>query len=86
MADHGSDWIQDYRAAEGDVLQVGIAGAVRSQFQVNIANTVGAGRADVAEAFVIWRPTGQILFALVDGAEQASINLRLGGEVFDLLA
>ena len=86
VADHGSDWIQDYDAAGGDVLAVGIAGAVRSQFQVNVASTQGAGVAGVDEAFVIYRPTGQILFALVDGNGQSSINLQIGGQVFDLMA
>lgn len=85
-ADHASDWIQDYNAAEGDVLQVGIAGATRAQFQVNMASTAGAGAVGIAESFVIYRPTGQILFALIDGAAQDSINLRIGGDVFDLLA
>jgi len=85
VADHGSDWIQDYNAADGDVLQIGIAGATRAQFQINIANTPNAGAADVAEAFVIYRPTGQIIWALVDGAGQDSINLRIGAEVFDLM-
>ncbi|WP_303425850.1 hypothetical protein [Shimia thalassica] len=37
------------------------------------------------EAFVIYRPTGQIMWALVDGNSQASINLQIGGDVFDLL-
>jgi len=83
--DHGSDWIQDYNAAEGDVLQFGNAQATRQQFQINIANTPNAGSADVAEAFVIYRPTGQIIWALVDGAGQDEINLRIGADVFDLL-
>jgi len=82
---HGSDWVQDYSAAEGDVLQVGIAGATRAQFQVNTAFTPGAGVAEIAEAFIIYRPTGQILFALVDGAAQGSINVRIGAEVFDII-
>jgi Ca2+-binding RTX toxin-like protein len=86
VADHASDWIQDYSVAEGDVLVFGQPGATRSQFQVNIANTPNAGAADVAEAFVIHRPTGQIIWALVDGAGQDSINIQLGGTVFDLLA
>jgi Ca2+-binding RTX toxin-like protein len=86
IRDHGSDWIQDYNAAERDVLQFGQPGATRAQFQINIANTPNAGAADVAEAFVIYRPTGQIIWALVDGMGQDSINLRIGGQVFDLLA
>ena len=85
VADHGSDWVQDYSAAEGDVLSVGIAGATASQFQVNFATTAGAGSAAVAEAFIIYKPTGQILWALVDGADDSSINLRIAGQTFDLL-
>ncbi|MBE2274700.1 MAG: hypothetical protein IAE87_00180, partial [Rhodobacteraceae bacterium] len=68
VAGHGSDWIQDYSGDARDILVCGLAGAMRSQFQVNIANTPGAGAAGVQEAFVIYRPTGQILWALVDGA------------------
>jgi hypothetical protein len=40
----------------------------------------------VAEAFVIYRPTGQILWALVDGGDDAVINISIGGQVFDLMA
>lgn len=85
VADHGSDWIQDYTSAEGDILAVAIAGANRSQFQINYALTPSAGAADVAEAFVIYRPTGQVLFALVDGAAQEEINLQVGGRIYDLM-
>ena len=85
VAGHGSDWIQDYMAADGDVLMFGQSGTV-DQFQVNFTETAGAGEAGVDEAFVIYRPTGQILWALVDGGAQTEINLQLGGEVFDLLS
>jgi len=83
---HGSDWVQDYHAAEGDVLVAGINGATRSQFQVNLSETAGAGAVGVQEAFVIYRPSGQVLWALIDGAAQAHINLQIGAQVFDLLA
>jgi Ca2+-binding RTX toxin-like protein len=86
ILDHGSDWVQDYRAAEGDVLQFGLAGATRAQFQVNFTETARAGTAGVAEAFVIYRPTGQIMWALIDGQAQDHINLQLGNQVFDLMA
>jgi Ca2+-binding RTX toxin-like protein len=86
IADHGSDWIQDYAADQGDRLVWGGGAAVRSQFQVNLTETANAGAAGVDEAFVIYRPTGQILWALVDGGAQASINLQIGGQVFDLMA
>ncbi|MHC9237087.1 calcium-binding protein [Pseudooceanicola sp. 502str34] len=88
---HGSDWVQDYSAAEGDVLVFGDVSANQSQFQVNFAHAEAAsgersGDDAVMEAFVIYRPTGQIIWALVDGEAEAQINLLAGGEVFDLLA
>lgn len=83
--DHGSDWIQDYRAREGDVLLFGNGSATREQFQVNFTDTPGAGMTGIDEAFVIYRPTGQIMWALVDGGAQSSINLQIGADVFDLL-
>ncbi|MBZ4023562.1 hypothetical protein CKO11_13955 [Rhodobacter sp. TJ_12] len=84
IAGHGSDWIQDYTAADGDVLRFGASGRV-NDFQVNFATTT-AGDDNVDEAFVIYRPTGQILWALVDGAGQDSINIMIGGTEYDLLA
>jgi len=88
--DHGSDWIQDYRHAEGDVLLFGIPTATGADFQVNFARTPNAGRADMDEAFVIYRPTGQILWALVDGGAQESIILQVNNDgvntQYDLLA
>ncbi|MEY8841190.1 CAP domain-containing protein [Cribrihabitans sp. XS_ASV171] len=86
VADHGSDWIQDYSAAEDDVLLFGPAGADADDFQVNFAETANAGTAGIEEAFVIYRPTGQILWALVDGAAQEEIMLISGGMEYDLLA
>jgi hypothetical protein len=91
ILDHGSDFIQDYNAAEGDRLLFGVAGATRSQFQINTNDAVApdgekAGDDNVQEAFVIYRPTGQIMWALIDGAGQSEINLQLGSDVFDLLA
>ena len=91
MLGHGSDWVQDYDAAEGDVLVFG-GSARAAQFQVNFTHTANketgerSGDDDVQEAFVIYRPTGQILWALVDGGGQDSINLQIGADVFDLLA
>jgi Ca2+-binding RTX toxin-like protein len=88
VADHGSDWVQDYKRGHGDVLLFGIPTARAADFQVNTAFTPGAGAADVAEAFVIYRPTGQIIWALVDGAAQPSLNVRVdadgAGHRFDL--
>ncbi|MCX7568017.1 hypothetical protein OS189_16870 [Sulfitobacter sp. F26169L] len=85
IADHGSDWIQDFSAAAQDVLRVGLANATRDQFQINSAFTEGAGDADVADAFIIYRPTGQIMWALVDGMGESEINLQIAGETYDLM-
>lgn len=90
ISDHGSDWIQDYSAAAGDRLIFGQAGARIEQFQVNYAHTADAqgirsGDASIAEAFVIYRPTGQIIWALVDGAAQTDIVIVLNGQSYDLV-
>lgn len=91
IRDHGSDWIQDYDASEGDVLLFGINGASGNNFQVNFGHTSDAtgersGNDTVQEAFVIYQPTGQVMWALVDGAGQAEINIVIGGITYDLLA
>ncbi len=85
VTDHGSDWIQDYEALDGDVL-VFARNASIDDFQVNLGETPNAGTAGVAEAFVIYKETGRILWALVDGAAQDQIILSLGGTEYDLLA
>jgi len=82
---HGSDWIQDFSGAEGDVLVFGGPGATAEDFQLNFAETAGAGDVGVEEAFVIYRPTGQIIWALVDGAAEDNMTLQIGGTEFDLL-
>ncbi|UWQ90945.1 hypothetical protein K3727_19725 [Rhodobacteraceae bacterium M382] len=87
---HGSDWIQDYSSDDGDILLWGGGAAARGDFQVNFAHTANgvgerAGEDLQQEAFVIYRPTGQIIWALVDGQGQDEINLRIAGETFDLL-
>jgi Ca2+-binding RTX toxin-like protein len=85
IADHGSDWIQDYNAADGDVLQWGGVAATAADFQINTADTANAGVAGVSESFIIYVPTEQIMWALVDGNAQTSINIQIAGQVFDLL-
>jgi Ca2+-binding RTX toxin-like protein len=83
---HGSDWIQDYDAASGDLLVYGGAGAVKDDFLVQTNFTPLAGAADVAEVFITHKSSGVLLWALVDGDAQSSLNLVLNGETFDLLA
>ncbi|SHE29544.1 Hemolysin-type calcium-binding repeat-containing protein [Ruegeria intermedia] len=84
---HGADWIQDFDSAEGDRLFFGgPASATVDDFLLQRANTPNAGDAAADEFFVTYIPSGNILWALIDGAVQESIELRIGGEVFDLLA
>lgn len=91
IADHGSDWIQDYSALEGDRLVLGLQGATIDQLRANYGYTVdaqgtSAGNSGIAEAFVVYQPTGQILWALVDGAAQDHIYVNVSGSIFDLNA
>lgn len=85
ISDHGSDWIQDYVAADGDVLMWGGGAATASDFLVQRAEMANAGANDIEEIFVTHIPTGNLLWALVDGDAQAQINIQIAGQVFDLL-
>jgi Ca2+-binding RTX toxin-like protein len=81
---HATDWIQGYDASEGDVLLYG-ANAEPDDFDVTFPDS-GSGDSDVNEAFVTHQPSGQTLWALVDGEGQDSINLSInGGMEVDLL-
>ena len=84
--DHGSDWIQDYAASQGDVLVWGAGTGNASDFQINYADTPNAGVSGVSEAFIIYKPTGQIIWALVDGGGQSEIIIRIAGVDYDLMA
>ncbi|MEQ9693164.1 calcium-binding protein [Shimia sp. SDUM112013] len=83
VAGHASDWVQDF--SDADILMT-TGGFAARDFQINYANTPAAGAADVDEAFVIYRPTGQIFWALVDGGDLTSLTLQTGMTQHDLLA
>ncbi len=92
MSHHGTDWIADYLVedpVEGlifdrDVLSFAGVGTA-DDFSVTFRDA-GAGDAAIQEAFVVHEPSGQTLWALVDGAAQESILLSVGGTEYDLLA
>ncbi|SPF78123.1 hypothetical protein [Pseudoprimorskyibacter insulae] len=84
-AGHGSDWIQDYNAAEGDLLFYG-GSAVKENFLVQRATTASAGDSATQEVFITHKVTGVMLWALVDGGAQSQLNVKVGADVFDLLA
>ena len=90
---HGTDWVQDYNAADGDVLIFGLTGATQDDFSLLAFHSTGsdgerAGDDAIQELYVVYSPTGQKIWALVDGADQDEILLRVAGsgETFDLLA
>ena len=87
LRDHGSDWVQDYNAADGDVLVFGgPATTSASDFLIQRATTPSAGADGVREVFITQISTGNLLWALVDGDGQAQINIQIGSQIFDLLA
>ena len=81
IPDHGSDWIQDFTAEDGDVLLFADDGASASDFRVNFAETANAGQAGIREAFVIYEPSGQIVWALVDGEAQEALMIQFGARL-----
>ncbi len=84
---HGTDWIQDFDHAEGDVLVFG-GMASAEDFVVHSVHTdlpERPGDDAIEEVFVDYQ--GQVIFALVDGAALDSLMMRLAdGTEFDLLA
>ncbi|SEO03058.1 calcium-binding protein [Palleronia pelagia] len=85
VSGHGSDWVQDFDG-DVDVLLLGKPNADSADLHVNFASSANSGSPDVDEAFVIFKATGQILWALVDGAGLERINVQAGPATFDLLA
>ncbi|MFC3615180.1 fasciclin domain-containing protein [Lutimaribacter marinistellae] len=87
VASHGTDWIQDFDHAQGDLLIFG-GTATADDFAVHSVHTdlpVRPGDAGIEELFVGYK--GQVIFALVDGAANDAIMMRLAdGTAFDLLS
>jgi hypothetical protein len=91
VSGHGSDWIQDYSAAEGDVLLFGGSGTA-GDFQVNFNHTENAmarprrrrRRAGGLRHLPPHRPDP---LGARRRRRQSSITLQIGGdtEVYDLL-
>ena len=86
VAGHGTDWVTDFGVGDQLVLG-GNPYANPDLFQVNFAHAANpnlSGAGDVMEAFVILRPTGQILWALTDGAALDGVTIRTPQQVWDL--
>lgn len=79
------DFILDYTPADGDRLEIDVAGLLRSDLDVRFHSLAGQGQSAIAEALILHRPSGQTLFTLVDGAALTDIFLRIGNTSYDLL-
>ncbi len=86
VAGHGTDFVQDFDGGNDVFVFGGNPNATVDDFLVQLAATPNAGNDNVEEAFITFEPTGQVLWALIDGAEQTAIDISIGGETFDLLA
>lgn len=80
----GTDIIRDYKASEKDVLVFSDT-AKKTDFRVEFGTVAGEGSASIAEAFVIYIPTGEAIFTLTDGAAMHDILLKIANTTFDLI-
>lgn len=81
----GGDLVTDYNAADGDSLHLTFTGLLREDIQLRLVSQPGLGAALVAEAQILYRPTGQVLFTLQDGADMPDIFLHIGAVTYDLV-
>lgn len=79
------DFVTDYRPAEGDSLEIAVSGVMRSALDVRYQTIAGQGQPGLAEALIVYRPTGQVLFTLADAAGLAEIFVRIGTTSYDLV-
>ena len=84
--DQGSDWIMDFHNAESDRLVFGVTTARASSFTVALVEKSGAGQVGVKEMVITYKPTGQVIWTLVDGSLNDHIYVQVGSYTFDLLA
>jgi Ca2+-binding RTX toxin-like protein len=81
----GGDVILDYDPAAGDALAITVAGLQRADLAVRVQTLAGQGAAGTPEALILHRPSGQVLFTLVDSGRLEDIFLRIGSVSYDLL-
>lgn len=79
------DRVLDYRAAEGDRLEISAAWVTRGDLEVRFQAVAGLGKPGLAEALVVHRPSGQVLFTLVDAAGQSELFVQIGTVTYDLM-
>ena len=80
----GADLVTDYSAEDGDTLVLTVSALAPDDLQLRLVALPGIGASAVAEAQILYRPTGQVLFTLQDGAAMADIFVRMGAVTYDL--
>lgn len=80
----GADLVTDYSAEDGDTLLLAVSGLAVEDIQLRLVALPGIGASDLSEAQILYRPTGQVLFTLQDGATMADIFVRVGAVTYDL--
>ena len=79
------DVVTDYTPAQGDRLILGLSGLSRDDLAVEFDAVSGLGQPGRAEALLIHRPTGTILFTLLDAADLSALVVQIGAARYDLL-
>lgn len=80
----GADLVTDYSAEDGDTLVLAVSGLAVEDIQLRLVALPGIGASDLSEAQILYRPTGQVLFTLQDGATMADVFVRVGAATYDL--
>lgn len=80
----GADLVTDYSAEDGGTLVLTVSALAPDDLQLRLVALPGIGASAVAEAQILYRPTGQVLFTLQDGAAMADIFVRMGAVTYDL--
>jgi len=81
---HGTDYVQDFDGDNDVFVFGGDQSATGDDFLVQFSAAENAGADDVAEAYVTYKPTGQILWVAIDGADEDALNVMVNGQSYDL--
>lgn len=86
----GTDRVFDFSDLDNDQLVFTKTASV-SNFAVSYGHATNAdgarfGDDSIKEAYITYKPTGQVIWVLSDGADENHIDIDLGGQTYDLLA
>ena len=84
LASDGTDWVMDYSTAQNDTLVFRGSGAALSDFHI-VWGEIG-GDSGVADAYVVYEATGEVLWRVIDAQTQSHLYINIDGDVEDLFA